>query len=76
MLGLNTKPVWHQSYFKHLLEKTIERRKAEGFKSEHIVRLTPRPGSKFIIWGDLAGAYHSVVRGLKKLIDLDFIDEN
>ena len=76
MLRLKRRPEWHASYFEHLLEKTISRREAEGFKNEFVIRLTPKPGSKFIIWGDLSGAYHSVIRGLQKLIELNVIDEN
>ena len=75
MFGLKSRPYWHPSYFKYLLEKSIEN-KEELSKNEYVVRIIPKPNSKFIIWGDLAGAYHSVVRGLQKLIELNLIDEN
>lgn len=77
-IGIARRPNWSSSYFVHLLEKRIKEREAKGLvsKQEYVMRITPNKRSRFIIWGDMSGAYHSMVRALQKLIKLDIFDGN
>jgi len=76
--GLAKRPNWSGSYFKHLLEKRIKEREEKGMSSEYeyVQRIVPTEKSRFIIWGDLTGAHHSLVRGVKKLTELGLLDKN
>lgn len=77
-LGVKKRPSWDASYFVHLLEKRIKEREEKGLsaKYEYVRRIVPTEKSRIIVWGDLTGAYHSMVRGLKKLHSLDIIGED
>lgn len=78
MLYLRRRPYWSPSYFKYLLEKRIKEREAKGLsaKYEYVHRIVPTEKTRLIIWGDMYGAYHSMVRSLQKLVELDVIDDN
>ena len=77
-LGLKKRPNWSSSYFKYLLEKRIKEREDKGKSSkfEYVYRIVPSEKSRFIVWGDMSGAYHSFVRALQKLIKLGILDED
>lgn len=60
-------PLWHVRAFKDLLLKTVEFRENEGYQGRFVLKMKPEPGSIFIIWGGLHGAYHSLVRALNEL---------
>lgn len=74
--GLKSKPTWSPEYFKKLLEKQIKEREEKKYLAEHVCRVVPSDKARFIVWGDLTGAYHSVVRALEKLISLGVMDKN
>jgi len=76
LMGLGGCSKWSASYFVHLLDKRIKEREAMGLSSkyEYVYRLAPTTNSRIIVWGDMSGAYHSLARGLKKLISLDIMD--
>jgi hypothetical protein len=75
-VGIKSRPNWSPGYFKYMLEKRIQERTASGRVAEYVERLVPTETSRLIVWGDLSGAYHSVVRGIQQLIKLNIIDEN
>ena len=75
-LKLKKMPFWSPQYFQSLLENQTKKKEQTGRTSEYVIRMVPTQNSRFIIWGDLAGAYHSVARCLQKLISLNVIDEN
>ncbi len=64
------------SFFKKILISITKRREAWGYKGNFILKLTPPQGSHFIVWGDLQGAFHSLVRDLQKLNELGFINND
>ena len=74
--GLKKRPVWSPSYFKFLLEKLLDQNVKKDLEKHHVVRIVPSEKTRFIVWGDLAGAYHSLYRGVEKLVSLKMLDEN
>ena len=75
-LWLKKSPPWSMDYFLHLLKEQTKEKERQGRVSEYVVRITPSENDRFIIWGDLSGAYHSLTRDLQKLISLHILDEN
>jgi branched-chain amino acid transport system substrate-binding protein len=71
-IRLKSKPVGNINEIKKLLDK-ITKDKERG---DFIYKFTPKVGYKFVIWGDLHGAFHSLVRDLEKLKKLKIIDDN
>jgi hypothetical protein len=74
-LRLKKLPLWSPELFDILLKEVIDQRKEKHLAGEHIVKLIPQPGTQFVIWGDLQGAFHSLVRDLDHLKQLGFINE-
>ncbi|MCK4517303.1 metallophosphoesterase [Candidatus Babeliales bacterium] len=75
-LGIKKRPAWSASYFRYLFEKVTRERKEEGYRLEHVVRLVPSDNARFIIFGDLHGSYHSLVRSLQRLVELGVINKD
>ncbi|MCK4517708.1 metallophosphoesterase [Candidatus Babeliales bacterium] len=75
-MGLKKTPAWSPSYFRHLIKKQAKEKPKKGYRSEYVVRLVPSENARFVIWGDLHGAYHSLVRGLQKLISLNILSKD
>jgi len=72
-VGIKREPLWTVKEFERLLDKVVAGRD-EG---RIIFRFTPKTGSKFIVFGDLQGAFHSFVRCLEELKNnLGIIDDN
>ena len=77
------RPIWTAHGFKKLLEQLTKKRELNSFAGRFILKLNPKPETKFIIWGDLHGAFHSLIRDLIALKnqgvindDLKIIDQN
>ena len=75
-IGMKKHPVWSPSYFIYMLEKLIDQRKKKNYEPEHVLRLVPSPQARFVVWGDLGGAFHSLTRDLEKLIALKIVNKN
>lgn len=76
LLGIKETPAWSPSYFSHILNDVVKKREAMNYKAPYALRISPSAKARFIIWGDLTGAYHSLVRGLKKVVDLGILNKN
>lgn len=78
LIGVKKRPNWSPSYFKYLLEKTTAEREKSGRSADYefVERIVPTEKSRIIVWGDMSGAYHSMVRCLEKLIDLGIMNED
>lgn len=64
-----------RSAFKHvLLTPAIEQEKTTH--GDFILKLNPGENAKIIVFGDLHGAFHSLLRGLNQLEKQGIIDEN
>lgn len=53
-----------------------ETREKKGFSGQFVQSIKVTPQSTFIVWGDIFGAYHSLVRSLNYLQERGFIDKN
>ncbi len=67
MIGLKT-PAWSSRLFIELLSECTAAQKEAGLDRPHTLVITPSPGSEFIIFGPVFGAYHSLVRSLSELV--------
>jgi branched-chain amino acid transport system substrate-binding protein len=55
----------------------IAAKRKQGFRSDkQIMSLPVKPGDKMVIWGDLQGAFHSLLRGLEELKKQGIINED
>ena len=43
---------------------------------DHVIQLSVTPDTEFIIWGELSGGFHSLVRSLQFLSDQGYLTEN
>lgn len=75
-LGLKSWPVWHPYGFNRLLVKMININENNGYTGRFSLKMKPVPGSVFVIWGDIQGAFHSLVRGLTELQKKGFINDS
>lgn len=55
---------WSISEFKKLLTEIVHSRKSLIGNGHMVQKITPKPGSRFFIFGDLHAAFHSLVRDL------------
>ena len=70
------RPAWSVLGFKHLIERIVNERELNGLTGNFVQKISPLPGSKFLIWGDLHGAFHSLVRDLGFLQQQGIINED
>lgn len=75
-LRMYTAPDWSPSYFETLLKESIIRKQQHKVRKNIVYKVTPKVGTQFVVWGDLSGAFHSLVRTLQKLKEMSIIDEN
>ncbi len=55
------------SRLKTLLSSLVTTRENTGYSGNYIIKLTPYPATKFVLWGPLKGAFKSLVRDLTYL---------
>ncbi len=70
------RPAWSVLGFKHLIERIVNERELNGLTGNFVQKVSPLPGSKFLIWGDLHGAFHSLVRDLGFLQQQGIVNED
>lgn len=75
-LHIKSWPLWHIEGFKDLLFKTIASRENDGYVGKFVITMRPDPGAVFVIWGDIQGAYHSLVRALNQMRSLNIISND
>ncbi len=76
LAGIKEKPVWSVSFFKTILENTEKSRKNSGHTDNLIYKIQTDPSSKFVIFGNMQGAFHSLVRCLNKIKELGIIGDD
>ena len=59
--------------FKSILSSLVTERENIGYSGNYIIKLTPYPATKFVIWGPLKGAFRSLVRDLTYLEKIGII---
>ena len=62
-------PVWDARKFRTLLKQITTSREQDGFQGDFAERYKPHKDDKILIFGDLFGAFHSLVRDLTFLHD-------
>jgi hypothetical protein len=67
---------WDWRSFKTAINTLTEQRAKEALPNDFSERFTPEGKDQFIIWGDLYGAFHSLVRDLTYLQQQKIIDNN
>lgn len=75
-LRLKKPPAFTASFFKTVLEDVNKTRDQKGFKNQNIARVTATPQSKFIVFGDMQAAFHSLVRNVAKLKELGILGDD
>jgi len=75
-LGLKKHTGWDDKVFSQLIDTLIAYRKNNKFKSPFDKEITLPPQSRVMIWGDLHGAFHSLVRDLTYLEQSHIINKN
>lgn len=73
--GLRKRVGWTPEIFKTLLEKLTKYREELGMHGRFVMKMRPKPGTRFIIWGDLQGAFHSLMRDLQELKHQEIIND-
>ena len=68
-------PVWDARKFKTLLKTLVTLRERDEFQGDFAEQYKPNKGDKLIIWGDLFGAFHSLVRDLAFLREQGVINK-
>jgi len=74
-IGLNW-PRWTIEGFKELLQEVTSKRQTQGLEGRFVQKIVPFSESNFFIWGNLHGAFHSLVRDLVELENLGVIDDS
>lgn len=69
-------PLWTPADLLGVLDSTFTRAKSYKVYKDVVAKIAAKPGTRFVIWGDLQGAYHSFVRGLEKLKEMGIIDDS
>jgi len=75
-LGLKKRPVWYAPDLKVLLLDLAASREQEGYSGRYVMHTTPKADDRFVIWGDIEGAFHSLVRDLMELERRGIIDND
>lgn len=75
-MKLKNPPAFTPSFFKTILEEVNKMREQKGCKKDNIVKIAASAQSKFIVIGDLQGAFHSLVRDLAKLKEMGILADD
>ncbi len=70
------RPAWSAQKFSDQLSAVTRSRLKSGFQEDMVVRLSATPQSSVVVFGDVHGAFHSLVRGLEKLKAMQVLDDN
>lgn len=70
---LKKKPLWDIQEVKSVLKELLDRKKFLE-KAPYVVNITAAPGTKFIVWGDVFGAFHSLFRDIEYLVEQGVLD--
>ncbi len=76
LLGFKLYKIFPVEDFVRLLQDATVYRERVFSRGRLVQKMTPEPGSSFIIWGELNGAFHSLLRCLNQLMQQGVIDDN
>lgn len=75
-IGINQNNIWDINSFKKLLLQQIEFRERLNLSGRQVAKLLLTEPSKIYIFGDIQGAFHSLLRSLYFLKEQQIIDDN
>ncbi|MFA6527406.1 MAG: hypothetical protein WCT20_03215 [Candidatus Babeliales bacterium] len=75
-VGLIKRPAWSITGFKNVLERLSIRNEKNGFKGNIIAKITGTEDDRYIVFGTLQGAFHSLTRDLQHLEKLGIINRS
>ena len=70
------KTTFKAEHFKTLLTNVVQYRENIGYAGRFLLKLTPYPDTRFIVWGPLEGAFTSLVRTLSSIHKMGVIDDD
>ena len=73
-LGISSRFTWSAPYFLSLLQLSEVRLQSYKLEKNIVFKINPTAKTRFVVVGDLSGAYHSLVRNLVQLKELSIID--
>lgn len=77
---LNWLGVWPLSWsidgFYQLLTDVTKQRELQGYYDDYIQKITPESDDRFIFFGEIFGAFHSLIRDLTSLQQRNIIDDS
>lgn len=73
-LGI-ARPYWSARSFSALLDDVTRQRTKRGYTGKFVQKILHTPDTKLIVWGNLQGAFHSLVRDLQELKQQGIIDD-
>jgi len=68
-------PIWDARKFRTLLKSLVISRERDGLQGDFAEQYKPGKGDTFLIWGDIGGAFHSLVRDLAFLHEQGIINK-
>jgi ABC-type branched-subunit amino acid transport system substrate-binding protein len=76
LLGLEKNQLWTADFFEKLLKRVVGQREKQKLSGRLVMHMRLSKPGKFYIWGDLHGAFHSLVRALEWLHKENIITED
>jgi len=76
LLRLQKKPLWTPTDFEETLHAIVKQRKKQKLSGRFVTHFRLDQPAKFFIWGDLHGAFHSLVRALEWLYKDNIITQD
>lgn len=73
-IGLKEKSLWTIEKFKKILDDVIAQREKNGYKGRFVEKIEPTAESNIIIFGDVFGAFHSLVRDVQELVRIGILN--
>lgn len=75
-IGLKRRSSWRSEQFIELLRRVTQKRKKDGLRGKFVQRQEVSQDDHFLVWGNLQGAFHSLVYALEHLAEQKIIDKN
>ncbi|MFH0898892.1 MAG: metallophosphoesterase [bacterium] len=76
MAFIGKEPIFSASFFKTLIDDLGKQRVQKQLSGNLVEKVDATENSKFIIFGNIQGAFHSLVRGLTELKNQGIIDDS
>jgi hypothetical protein len=76
VLGLQNFPSWSVETFQKLMQSLLKTANNSNLSGLFIEKIKTNPGGKIVVWGDISGAFHSLVRDIRELVSLNVLTED